>query len=254
MAEALVNSLSKGFSIIRAMGDERRPMTNTEVATAVGLPRPTARRLLLTLVDLGYVAQRNGAFELRPKCLELGYSYLASWDINEIVSSILNDLSRSLGESCAASVLDGPDVRYIALVNIRRSVMFTMSVGDKRPTLFTAAGRVLSAFLPKTELDELLSNTPFKPPTERALRSKAALRKALQTVREQGYALVDQEHDMLERTLAVPVCDPNGVPQLALVTPTLVMQYADADELAERCLPTLRAAAAELERCIEARS
>ena len=254
MENTFVNSLSKGLSVIRTLGAASEPMSNTEVATSLNIPRPTARRLLLTLVELGYVEAHKGVFELRPKCLELGYAYLAASGLKTLVSRHLSELSNKIGESCCASVLDGPDIRYIGTFTVRRSVAFTVAVGDKAPAAFTAAGRVLLAELTEAQLKAVLDAAPFSQPTVRAIQSKTELRKVLKTVKQQGFAVIDRERDEVERSLAVPVFDETGAARMAVVVPTLAAHYASAKEMIAHCLPETINTAQELEKLLQMNS
>src|SRR5258707_15638269 len=79
-----IEALARGLDVIRVFGSNRPTMTLSEVATATGLARPTARRMLLTLEELGYVRVAQGQFALTPRVLELGMAYIGStniWDI-----------------------------------------------------------------------------------------------------------------------------------------------------------------------------
>ena len=79
-----IEALARGLDVIRAFEPNRPTMTLSEVAVATGLARPTARRMLLTLEELGYVRTTQGAFALTPRVLELGMAYIGStsiWDI-----------------------------------------------------------------------------------------------------------------------------------------------------------------------------
>ena len=79
-----VEALARGLDVIKAFGPTAMELTVSEVAARTGLARPTARRLLMTLEQLGYTRLSNGAYSLTTKTLELGTSYVAAqglWDI-----------------------------------------------------------------------------------------------------------------------------------------------------------------------------
>src|SRR5689334_6450843 len=79
-----IEALARGLEVIAAFAPGRPVMSLSEVATATGLARPTARRILLTLSELGYVRAAAGGFALTPRVLELGIAYVRSmglWDI-----------------------------------------------------------------------------------------------------------------------------------------------------------------------------
>ena len=73
-----IEAIARGLDVIRAFHPGQPVMSLTAVATAAGLARPTARRILLTLEQLGYVRTADGGFELTPRVLDLGMSYVLS--------------------------------------------------------------------------------------------------------------------------------------------------------------------------------
>ena len=72
-----VQSLARGLSVLRSFGEGSSRMTLSELSSNSDLPRATVRRSLITLVELGYVGQDERSFFLKPKLLELGFSYLS---------------------------------------------------------------------------------------------------------------------------------------------------------------------------------
>lgn len=79
-----VQSLERGFAVVRAFGAERPRLTLSEVAKATGLTRTATRRFLLTLVQLGYARPKGRVFSLRPRVLELGYAYLSALGLRDL--------------------------------------------------------------------------------------------------------------------------------------------------------------------------
>src|SRR5213080_3431006 len=94
-----IEALARGLDVIRAFGPLRPMMTLSEVAAATGLARPTARRMLLTLEELGYVRAAQGGFVLTPQVLELGMAYIGSTNIWEIARPHMEHLVGHTGES-----------------------------------------------------------------------------------------------------------------------------------------------------------
>src|SRR5579863_7022676 len=103
-------TLAKGLAVIQAFGAERPTLTLSQAAAAVGLSRATARRVLRTLAELGYVEQDGRQFALAPRVLELGFSYLSAQSWIDRVQPLIKTLSEDLQESCSASVLQGHEI------------------------------------------------------------------------------------------------------------------------------------------------
>jgi IclR family transcriptional regulator, pca regulon regulatory protein len=205
-----VQSLQRGLAVIRAFDAEHQQMALAEVARATGLNRATARRFLLTLMELGYVSSSNGRFSLRPRVLELGYPYLSSLGLPELAPPHMERLTAAVNESCSISVLDDTDIVYVVRVPTRRIMSITLSVGTRLPAYATSMGRVLIAALPDDELDALLSKLELRPLTSRTVTDVDELRRQLYRVRAQGYALVDQELEDGLRSIGVPIRDGSG--------------------------------------------
>lgn len=205
-----VQSLERGLAVLRAFDHDRPSMTLADAAKATGLTRATARRLLHTLVAIGYVATDGKRFELTPKVLDLGYAYVSSLQLSDIAQPFMENLSAEVHESVSAAVLDGTQVVYVARVNTQRIMTISLSIGSRLPALWTSMGRVLVANLPDAHLDAFLDDAPMVPPTPRALADRDALRSELMSVRQQGFALLDQELEEGVRSVAAPLRDRSG--------------------------------------------
>lgn len=203
-----VAALASGLEVVMAFDETHTRMTLSEVAERTGMNRAKARRFLLTLHALGYVRKQQRYFELTPKVLQLGYSYLASNNYRGVIQQYLEDITRQCGESSSLGVLDGDDVIYLARSAAPHRLMaITLSVGTRLPAAYTSMGRVLLAQLPDSELDSYLSQLTLTRYTDKTITDSASLKAAIQQAREQGYAITDQELDSGLRSIAVPVFD-----------------------------------------------
>jgi IclR family transcriptional regulator, pca regulon regulatory protein len=205
-----VQSMARGLAVIKAFDETHRELTLSEVASATGLARAAARRFLLTLAELGYVRTNGRMFALTPRVLELGYAYLSSLTLPQIAEPHLERLAAEVQESASVSVLDDTDIVYVARVPTSRIMRVAIGIGTRFPAYATSMGRVLLAGLGQQELDACLERVTMRPITARTITDEAALRAELDRVREQGWALVDQELEEGLRSLAAPVRDRSG--------------------------------------------
>jgi IclR family transcriptional regulator, pca regulon regulatory protein len=205
-----VQSLDRGLAVIRAFDAEHPRLGLSEVARATGLTRAAARRFLLTLVQLGYVRMDGREFSLRPRVLELGYSYLSGLTLPEVAEPHLEDLVAQVNESSSLSVLDGDDIVYVARVPTKRIMTVLLSVGTRLPAHATSMGRVLLAGLGHADLTAYLERAELIRHTARTITDPVELRAAVERARTAGYALVDQELEEGLRSAAAPVRSADG--------------------------------------------
>ena len=224
---------------------ERRPvMTISTVAAESGLTRATARRILHTLVQLGFVAADGDHFRLTPRVLSIGHSYLSSLALPELAHPWMERLVDTLHESSSLAVLDGCETVCVAQVG--RATSHPLTVGTRLPAFATAIGRALLACLTDEELRAALPAEPFPRFTARTLRTGAELRDALAGVRSRGFAIGDEDLEEGLRAIAVPIRGPRGRAEAALNV-AVAAERVGVDDLRTGMLPQLRAAAAAIE-------
>ncbi len=240
-----VQSLARGLSVIQAFGPERPAPSLSEVARATGLSRAAARRFLLTLERLGYVAVEGKRFSLRPRVLNLGYAYLSSMAWWQVAQPHMEEVAARVHESCSASVLDGDEIVYVARVPSNRIMTINLGIGTRLPALATSMGRILLAHLPAAALGEFLAVAAPEKFTERTVTNPTALRRLLAAARVDGYCLVDQELESGLRSIAVPILDRKGRVMAAMNVSSHAARV-ESDRMIGEFLPVLRAAAARI--------
>lgn len=205
-----VKALDRSLQVICAFSAESSEMTLSQVAARTGLTRASARRILLSLVDLGYAEKEGNLFRLRPRVLQIGYAYLSSLGVAHRGQYVLERLMDDTGESCSICVLDGTDIVYVARAIMPGLASIAIAIGARLPAHATAMGRVLLAGLPPAELDEYFQHAELKSFTSKTITSEVALRKVLKKTREQGYAYISGELDDTMESIAVPVTKAGG--------------------------------------------
>ncbi len=245
-----VQSLERGLAVIRAFDAHNTQLTLSDVARATGLTRAATRRFLLTLVDLGYVRTDGRLFTLSPRVLELGYAFLSSMTLPEVAQPHLERLVAQVHESSSVSVLDTDSVVYVARVAMSRIMAVAINVGTRFPAHATSMGRVLLAGLSDRDLDTYLARAELHPTTRRTITSVEKLHAALDRVRSQGWAIVDQELEDGLRAVAVPLRDRTGKVVAAINISTHSTRMS-LTQMRSDLLPPLLAAAARIEADFE---
>ncbi|WP_395727812.1 helix-turn-helix domain-containing protein [Nakamurella sp.] len=212
-----IEALARGLEVITAFRPGRPVMTLADVASATGLARPTARRILLTLTELGYVRPAGGAvapagFALTPRVLELGMAYVQSTGLWDIARPHLERLVARTNESSSIAQLDGSDVVYVARVSVPKIVTLAVDIGTKFPALPTSLGKVLLAAL---------------------------------STRARGWALTDEQLAPGIRSVAAPLRDGTGR-VIAAVNVNAHAAETSVDRLVREYLPLLLTTAGEI--------
>lgn len=233
-----VEALSRGLSVIRSFSTSHMALSVTEVAEATDLARPTARRLLLTLEQLGYVRSADGVFTLTPKILELGMSYINAQGMWDIAQPHLAALVAQTHESSSMSQLDGSDIVYTARVPVSKIIGVSVHIGTRFPAVATSMGHVLLADLSTKELDAALRTPSQSRVVPRVKPSRRELDSTLAEVRERGWAISDERLSFGIRSVAAPVRDASGS-VIAAVNVTVNAAETSIAELRKSHLPKL---------------
>ena len=240
-----VEALARGLDILAVFDGAHRRMSLSEVASAAELARPTARRLLLTLQELGYVRSVEGGYELTPKVIGLGMSYISSLGLWEVARPHLEALVRRTGESSSMAQLDGSDIVYVARVSVPKIIALRVEIGTRFPAPQTSQGKVLLANLAGPELERVLAEPSRAGLPPYIGRTVEQLHAELTQVRARGWALADEELAPGVRSVAVPVRDGTGAVRAAMNV-TVHAAETSTEVLLEEHLPRLLRTAGDL--------
>lgn len=240
-----IQSLEKGLAVINSFSQDRAAQTLSEVAELTGLTRATVRRVLLTLLELGYVRQANRHFSLTPKVLDLGYSFLSSFHVVELAQQPMERLVDEVKESSSMSVLDGSEIVYVARVPTTRIMTIALALGSRLPVYPTSMGRVLMSGESDQAIDEYISKTRFERLTSHTITTETGFREVVAQAREDGYALVDQELEEGVRSIAAPIKNSRG-DVIAAMNVSCHAARVSVDRMRDEFKPRLLAAASEI--------
>jgi len=247
VGDGFVEAFAKGLAVISAFNGEQRSLSMADVAERAELPRAGARRLLYTLVQLGYARRDQGRFELTPKIIELGRAFLSSAANLDFTRPIVEALARDTGELCTMSLLDGVDVVYVVRVEPALSLTRSYGVGSRLPAYATSMGRVLLAGLPPQNARAILKASRLRKLTGRTKTDINVLMAEVARAGRAGWCLVQQEIELGVCGLSAAVKGRQGATRAA-VSISFNMSRFDRKNALEVALPRLLKAAEELSR------
>lgn len=255
MARSKVPAAESTLRILSHLAAQRGPVQASTLATALGLPRSTIYHLLTVLTDRGFVVHlpEERRYGLGVAAFELSTGFSRQEPLSHLGRPLIAQLVDRLGESAHLVVLHGRDVIYIVEERAPRRPSLVTDVGVRLPSHLTASGRALLAALPAVQLRALYPNaaafaTRHGQRPGQGPRTPTELRRLLERVREDGYALEDGEITEGMASVAVAVRDHVGWPAagIAVTFPRANIGEADWPALAARIVGT----AAELSRRI----
>jgi len=241
-----VTAFARGLAVIEAFGPENKTMTLAEVAARTGVDRAVARRLLLTLVELGFAHVHQRRFELTTRVLRLAYSFLSSAGIGASLQPYLDELARAVGETVSLAVLDDAEVVFVARSDIPgRRLAYVVTTGMRLPAFSSASGRMLLAHQPPPDVARLLARTKITRLTRRTVMSKRDISAMIDQAHRDGYAINLQEIEQDLVSASVPVSNRAGLVVAALNVSSSASRSTEAS-MKRELLPKLKDTASAL--------
>ena len=241
-----VPALERGLRLLGEFNRDTRSLSAPELARRFQLPRSTVFRLLTTLENLGFLERTEGGrdYRLGLAVLRLGFEYLASLELTELGTPVLNRLSDDIRHACNIVVRDGRSIVYVAKVAPPTVFRSSVVVGTRLPAHATVLGRVLLADLTLTQLRALYPEERLESFSDSTPRTVNELFDLVQADRARGFVLGEGFFEANISTIAAPIHDYSGhiVAALGATFNAAHIDEAPVDELVQR----VRAAADEI--------
>ena len=205
-----ISSLEKGMRILELLA-EKQAITISEAARQLNTNRAGVHRFLATLRELGYVEKdEEERYHLTFRVVELGMKVVKRHEILRIVRPYLLELSTAFNETVNLGRFNGTDILHLDKIDSREILRMDSEIGSRAPAYCTALGKAILAYLPEGELEEYLKTIRLKAHGPNTITARPRLRKELQQVRQQGYAIDNEELASGLRCVAAPVFDHTG--------------------------------------------
>jgi IclR family transcriptional regulator, KDG regulon repressor len=230
-----IQSLDRGLQALDLVA--RKELRPTELAAVLGVSRPTALRLLQTLVSRGYVLQdpQTKAFQANPaKIFALADAVRSSSTWLSQAEELISELVRLTGETANLAVLEGTEVVYVVAAQSRELLSVRQLLGTRRPVHCSAIGKAILAYMDQDQRAALLARAGLPRFTVHTITSLAELENQLEAIRRQGWALDNEETMEGVRCLAAPVLNPQSQPLAAIGISAPAARLTD-DQVPELC-------------------
>ena len=203
-----IESLIRGLQVLSLFNRETPSFSLTEIKNAAALNKTTAFRIISTLESAGYLERNPDTKRYQPglKVLRLGFTAISSLEFRQVARPYLRQLSQDVNETVSLSVLDEMEVIYVDRVRRQQIVGVVLGIGSRIPAQCGSMGKAMLAHLSPDELERRLGQ-PMAPCTSKSMLDKEILEVELAQVRNQGYALNDEELEIGLRAVAAPIWD-----------------------------------------------
>lgn len=239
--------LVKAFRLLESLGGAGDRSLG-DLAGNLGMSKPTAHRVLSSLVELGYVQRREtGVYRLTDKLRRIAPPN-DSTDLLAFARPVLVALHKRTGETTNLGVLRGSKVEYLLVLESTHALRRVVANTDADPFHCTSLGRAIVAHLPPAVRDELIAGAEMVRRTPKTVTQRTQLRGILDRVRETGYAIEEDETDVGVVCVGAPVFDRDSV--CAAVSVSVPTARADGVSRA-RLVQAVRKAARQITHAIE---
>ena len=158
----------KAVAILEAMATARRPLGVSELGALLGLPKPTAHRIVRMLETEGLLQREPGSRRFVPgaRMVQLGLGIVAASMLRGPRHAILEALSQKIGETCNFGVMTGSHVIYLDRVESAWPFGLRFEPGSRVPLHCTSMGKLFLSQLPEKKRALLLRSIPLYRYTE----------------------------------------------------------------------------------------
>ncbi len=206
------STVTRVLDILNTIADSDRPLTPTEIAETLNIPKASVHRLCASLEENSYLQTRLSGRGFQPgnRLNQLALGVLAAAPMQAQRRAILTKLSQDIGETCNIAVPDGAEMIYFDRAETHWPVRINLQVGSRVPACATAGGKMYLSTMPVAKRDRVIENTRLERYTANTLMSRSALAAELAATAARGYALDNEEYIEGMVALAVPIKDKKG--------------------------------------------
>lgn len=245
-------AVERALNILESVAQRRDGLTNSEISRKLAIPKSSASYILRALEHRGYLRRddETGRYRLGLKILSLGGDAQSNLDLADVALPFMRALVERVHLTSHLAVLDQGEAVYIEKVEAPGFFKVNTWIGRRMFLHSTSVGKALLARLPKDEVEAMMRQQGMKKRTPKTISSISRLLADLETVREQGYSVDDEENSLGARCLGAPILDATGDVVAALGVSGTTSQVGEEalPKIAEILKETARRISRQLQR------
>lgn len=251
MEQSGTKAVYRALDLILELGHHPTGASVSILAEHLAVPPSTVHRLLRALVERRFAVQDSATkrYALGTQIVSLANQAATGAKLAAVARPRLERLASMTRETIFLSMLDGEEIVYLDCILSTRSIQMWGAPGMRAPLHATSQGKVILAFLPEDKAQALISNIRYLPFTERTISDDRTLRRELSRIREQGFAINDEEHEDGVRSVSAPVFDSSDSP-IGAVCVGMPAFRITLDDLRRRIAPAVVNTAKEISQRI----
>jgi IclR family transcriptional regulator, KDG regulon repressor len=226
-----VQSLTRAFDIVGLLAQEQQGFSLSVIAEQLDLPTSTVYRLLSALKERGYVEQtkKSGVYRLGLTFVEISSLYLNRLELKTEAEPVLRELSMLTGQTAFLAIRDEWQIVYMEKMEQFSSLRKYSIIGQRKPVYATSLGKALLLGLEDAEIEAILRDVKFEKFGPKTHSDLPRLLFDIQSSRERGWALDDEEAEEDVRCVAAPIYDYRSRPIAAVSVSWAISAFPDME-------------------------
>ncbi|MDY5931800.1 MAG: IclR family transcriptional regulator [Candidatus Ornithospirochaeta sp.] len=240
--EKQMSAVTRTISILEALSMVEA-INLENLAKKTELPKATLLRFLSTLISLGYVHRdESDMYHLTLKMFSVGSRSLKHMDLINTAKPFAKSLCQELGETVHMGIPQDNTAVYVLKEESSYTLRMYSRVGKVIPLYCTAIGKIFLSEMSEDDLEKYFIENQLKPFTPKSIRSESSLREELRKIRERGWSIDDEEHEMNIMCLAAPVRDYTGtvIAAISVSWPLFRFNKAEFDKTVSKIMEATR--------------
>lgn len=228
--------IDRALEILTILSKETNGLSVSGIARKLSLPPSSIHRILASLKENNFIIQdeESRKYKIGYKLYTLCSNISQNNILVNLAKPIMEILANDIHMTVVLCVMEENHIMNVACIESDEHSMYMVKIGKQMPLYSTSAGRVFSAYMDRQTVKEIYENIELKPSTPYTKTEVQELFRELDSIREKGYALIDEELQMGIQGVASPIFDNNKKVIAALALTSMKQNRMITDEIIEK--------------------